>query len=45
LLTTLVCVVLVYSDIINGTWNTVYGLLIVALGIPVYYLVKPRKHA
>ncbi len=45
LLTTLVCVVLVYSDIINGTWNTVYGLMIVALGIPVYYLVKPKNHA
>lgn len=45
LLTTLVCVVLVYSDITHKTWNTVYGLGIVALGIPVYFLMKPRTHA
>jgi len=45
ILTTLICVDLVYSDIIHETWNTVYGLLIVGFGIPVYYVFKPRDHA
>ncbi len=45
LLTTLICVDLVYSDIVHETWNTVYGLLIVALGIPVYFMVRPKVRA
>jgi len=41
LLTTLICVDLVY----NKTLNTGIGLVIVALGIPVYYIIKSKKHA
>ncbi|HXB39122.1 MAG TPA: amino acid permease [Bacteroidia bacterium] len=41
LLTTLVCVDLVY----NKTLNTGIGLIIVALGIPVYYIMKSGNRA
>jgi APA family basic amino acid/polyamine antiporter len=41
LLTTLVCIDLVY----NKTLNTGIGLIIVALGIPVYYIMKSRNRA
>jgi len=39
LLTTLICVDLVY----NKTLNTGIGLVIVALGVPVYYMMKPKN--
>lgn len=45
ILTSLVCIDLVYADIINKTWNTVLGLLIVALGAPVFYLVRKKQSA
>lgn len=41
LLTTLICIDLVY----NKTMSTGIGLIIVALGIPVYYLMKPKTLA
>jgi basic amino acid/polyamine antiporter, APA family len=40
-LTTLICIDLVY----NKTMNTGIGLVIVALGIPVYYFMKPKNLA
>lgn len=41
ILTALVCIDLVY----NKTLNTGIGLIIVALGIPVYYLMRSRQRA
>ena len=41
LLTLLICIDLVY----NKPGNTGRGLIIVALGIPVYYLMKRRARA
>jgi APA family basic amino acid/polyamine antiporter len=41
LLTTLICIDLVY----NKTLNTGIGLVIVALGIPVYFIMRSKRHA